>query len=310
VAIVVLGLALWSSREPVKRTVLAFAIGALPPVALLLWLNQVLYGSPLGSGYGSALGLFSAAFVAANARNFIIRVYETQTPFLLLALAAPIVLTDRARQLASALLAASAIVVFFYLFYTPYPEWWYLRFQLLAVVLLIVLASAVAVHLAQRAKMGGVAAIATVVLALYGTRTTGGREAFELQRLESRYRDTAAVVRERLPENAVLITVWQSGGIRFHAGREAVLWDSLDPAWLDRAIAWIRSQGKAPYILVERREEAEFRTRFSSSSLAGALDWPPRFDMARAARIYDPADRAKYAAGEKYATENIRPSGR
>ena len=44
------------------------------------------------------------------------------------------------------------------------------------------------------------------------------------------------VVATRLPADAVLITVWQSGSVRFHAGRDAVLWDSLDPAWLDRAV--------------------------------------------------------------------------
>ena len=304
-ALVVLGVALVVDRVHARRTALALTIGALPGIALLLALNQVLYGRPLGSGYGDAAVLFDVGFVPANAANFVRRVYETQTPFPLLALLAPIVFAGRARQIAWSLLAAAAIVIGFYLFYRPYPEWWYLRFQLPAVVCLVVLASAVAAHLARRARMGGVIAIVTVVLAIAGTRAAGSRQAFDLQRLEGRYRDTAALVHDRLPDNAVLITVWQSGGMRFHAGREAVLWDALDPAWLDRAIDWLRESGRAPYLLLERREEAEFRTRFRGTSTLGALDWPPRFDLARQARIYDPADRARYLAGEPYATENI-----
>ena len=131
-------------------------------------------------------------------------------------------------------------------------------------------------------------------------RVAGDRQVFELQQLEGRYRETAALVHDRLPENAVLITVWQSGGVRFHAGREAVLWDSLDPAWLDRAVDWLRDQGRVPFILLERGEERDFRAALSRRLRLGALDWPPRFDMARQARIYDPADRARYLRGESY----------
>lgn len=308
--VVVVGAAMMFSPRQQGLVVGSFLLGALPGIALLLLLNEVLYGTPFGSGYGSGAALFSTSFVATNATQFITRLYETQTPFPLLALLAPFVWADRARRLAWCLLAAAATVILFYLFYRPYPEWWYLRFQLPGVVLLIVVASAVAVTLAQRAKMGGVIPIVAVVLAILGTRVAGDRQAFELQRLEGRYRETAALVHDRLPENAVLITVWQSGSVRFHAGRDAVLWDSLDPAWLDRAVAWLTAQGHAPYILLERPEERPFRDRFRAASELGALDWPPRFDMARQTRIYDPADRARYLRGESYATENIRPARR
>jgi hypothetical protein len=295
---------LW--RQPLRWGCL-FAAGSLPAIVLLLVLNQILYGSPFGSGYDSVARLFSAGFLTTNITQLLTRISETQTPFPLLALLAPVVFRDRPRVIAWSLLATAAVVIGFYLFYQPYPEWWYLRFELLAVVLLLVLASAVAVNLAQRANMAGVIPLVAVVLAILSLRVAGDRQVFNLQQLEGRYRETAALVHDRLPENAVLITVWQSGGVRFHAGREAVLWDSLDPAWLDRAVVWLRDQGRVPYILLERSEEREFRDRFRGASALGALDWPPRFDMSRQARIYDPADRARYLAGESYSTENIRP---
>jgi hypothetical protein len=84
------------------------------------------------------------------------------------------------------------------------------------------------------------------------------------------------------------------------------MWESLDPAWLDRALTWLRSQGLQPYLLLERREEQEFRARFRNDSEVGRLDWPPRFDYNRQVRIYDPLDRARFLAGEAYATENVR----
>lgn len=147
-------------------------------------------------------------------------------------------------------------------------------------------------------------------MATLGIRTAADRQAFQLAALEGRYRAAAAAVADRLPANAVLITVWQSGSVRFHAGREAVLWDSLDPAWLDRAVAWLESRGARPYLLLERREEPEFRARFRGHADLGGLDWPPRFDLNRVVRIYDPADRARYLAGEPYATEQVSPARR
>lgn len=297
----------WRPGQPLPwRATAMLMAGALPGVAAWFWLNHVLYGSVIGSGYGDAGRLFSLSHVEANASNYAKAFYQTQTVFPLLALAAPFALAGEARRLALWLLVFVGVVTAIYLLYQPFPEWWYLRFLIPAIVLAIVVACGVAARLADRGRMRGVVAIGTVALALMGLQAAGARQVLVLQGLEGRYRATAEVVAERLPANAVLITVWQSGSVRFHAGREAVLWDSLDPAWLDRAIEWLGAHGRVPYILVERREEGEFRDRFREHAGIGALDWPARFNISGQARIFDPADRARYEAGESYPTENIR----
>jgi hypothetical protein len=286
------------------REITLMAIAAVPGVALMLWLNAELYGSVAASGYGDAMQLFSAAHIQDNLTHFGRALWQTQYLVPLLGVIAPVIFAGDQRRVAAVLLIAAGVITTIYLLYQPYPEWWYLRFLIPALVLLLILASAVAVELATRARMGGVIPIVAVMLAILGTRAAGDRQAFELQRMEGRYRDTAALITDRLPANAVLITVWQSGSVRFHAGRDAVLWDSLDPAWLDRAIAWLSERGLQPYFLLERREEPEFRARFRGASALGALDWPPRLDLNRQVRIYDPADRARFLSGEKYPTEN------
>lgn len=288
------------------RSMAMMAVAALPGVAIMLWLNDALYGGALASGYGDATHLFGTAHIQDNLTNFGRALLETQYLIPLLGVTAPIVFAGDKRKLSLLVLVAAALVIAIYLLYQPFPEWWYLRFLIPALVLLLILSSAVAVEMATRARMGGVIPIVAVLLAILGTRAARDRQAFELQRLEGRYRDTAALVTDRLPANAVLITVWQSGSMRFHAGREAVLWDSLDPAWLDRAIAWLAGRGLQPYLLFERREEAEFRARFHGASALGGLDWPPRLDLNRQVRIYDPADRARFLSGDTYPTE-IQP---
>jgi hypothetical protein len=289
--------------RPVRAIAIMMA-AALPGAITMLWLNRRLYGSVMASGYGDATQLFSAANITHNLANFGGALLETQYLVPLIGLAAPAMFADDRRRIAVLLLSGAVTVALIYSLYQPYPEWWYLRFLMPALVLLLILASAVGVSLASRARMGGLVPLVAVMLALLGTRAAGERQAFELHRLEGRYRDTAALVSDELPDNAVLITVWQSGGVRFHANREAVMWDALDPAWLDRAIGWLQAHGRQPYLLFERREEPEFRRRFRGHAGYGALDWPPRFDLDRQIRIYDPADRERFLAGEKYPTDN------
>ena len=295
-----------ATRERQVRGLLMMIVGSLPGVLVLLWLNRALYGSVIGSGYGAPSNLFAISHVGDNMRNYGRAMFETQHVVPWIALLAPFVFDGFKRKGALLLLVFAATVFAIYALYSPFSEWWYLRFLIPAIVVLLILASASVVQLLSRANMGGVIPIAAVVLGIIGVRAAAERQAFELQRMEGRYRDSATVVGERLPGNAVVITVWESGSIRFHAGREVVLWESLDPAWLDRAVTWLRSKGKQPYLLFERREENDFRTRFRGHSEIGALDWPPRFDLGRQIRIYDPADRGRYLAGESYPTENIR----
>lgn len=293
-----------SSVQP--RSMLQFVAAMVPGVAVLLGLNAMLYGSPFASGYGDPVQLFSTRYVAQNLGNYAQAFYDTQNLFPLLALASPFVLTGSARRTALLAIAAVALVLGIYAVYQPFPEWWYLRFLLPALVLLITLAAAVLAPVSRSVRMGGVVAIVTVVIALVGLRTAMDRQAFDLQRMEGRYRTMGNLVASRLPDRAVVITVWESGSIRFHAGREVVLWDSMDPDWLDRAVSWLNERQYPTYILVERREESEFRARFRNRSTLGGLDWPPRFDLNRQARIFDTADRARHLAGEAYATENVR----
>ena len=268
-------------------------------------LNRALYGAVLSTGYAPATSLFSTAHVAQNLSNYGRALYETQQVVPALALVAPLVLSGARRWHAVVLLVFAACVAAVYALYEPFPEWWYLRFLIPAIVITLVLASVVAAQLLSRLSMGGLIPIAAVIIGLWCLRQAGQRQVLQLQHLEGRYRTIARAVHDRLPDNAVLITEWESGSIRFHAGREVVLWESFDPAWLDRGVSWLRERGYQPYLLFERREERTFRERFQGHSDMGRLDWPPRLDLDRQVRIYDPADRARFMAGESYVTENL-----
>ncbi len=203
------------------------------------------------------------------------------------------------------LLAAALAAV--YLAYRPFDEWWYLRFLLPSVALGAVLTAVSLEGLALRVWPRGAVLVVTLIVIAAGAvtlRTPQTREARGLQALEARFPDTAAVVDARLDVGAVPITIWQSGGLRFWPGRDVVVWDALDPQWLDAAVAWLQTHGRQPVIIVERWEEDGFRTRFAGQAYGG-LDWPPRYDVDRRVRIFVPEDRERYLRGDAVATEGV-----
>jgi hypothetical protein len=146
---------------------------------------------------------------------------------------------------------------------------------------------------------------AAAILAMLFLREAVERQAFRLHLLEARYVRAGTFVARRLPANALVITSWQSGSVRFYSGRRTLVWDSLEPAWLDRAVAFARDRGLEPFLLFERWEEPIFRERFAGSAIA-ALDWPPAAEIGQQVRIYRPGDRDRYRHGDAVPTEYAR----
>jgi hypothetical protein len=295
----------WAHR--VAGALAASALAAAPGVIAVLVLNHALYGSPFRSGYGDLGVLFSAAHIPVNLAHYGTSWVRSGSPMVLLAGAAWWSgRAERRRETTAVVLLAVALAVV-YLAYRPFDEWWYLRFLLPSVALAAVLAAVTLTGLAQRAspkRAGLVVALIVVVVGGYTLRTPYARDARGLRVLEARFPDTAAVVATRLDPGAVAIAIWHSGGLRFWPGRDVMVWDALDPQWLDHAVSWLQVHGRQPVIVVERWEEAAFRRRFAGQ-VFGGLDWPPRYDVDRRVRLFLPEDREPYFRGGGVATEAV-----
>jgi hypothetical protein len=298
-----------------------FAATAAPGCLAVALIQQMFYGSPLRSGYGSLDVLFSAANIGPNAARYLTWMWQSHTPAWLIALAAPFVLPG---SLTALLLSLAAVNVACYLPYAVFNDWWYLRFLLPAIAIVIVLMTAVINAIAARFDnlqvreeasrahpsrtrrvRAAVVGVVAVILCLLFIQQARGRSVFDLHRLESRYERAGVYVAGHLPPNALVITSWESGSVRFYGHRRTLVWDALDPAWLDRVIAYSRARGLEPFLLFERWEEPIFRQRFAGSAIA-ALDWPPAAEIAGQVRIYRPDDREKYLSGNGVATEYAR----
>ena len=289
------------------RRVVLFGLGALPCLAVILILQNAMYGSPFSSGYGSLGLLFTADHIAPNLARYPVWLVTTHTPFFALGLAAPFVLADRTARARAWWLLAFAVVTFAcYVAYTVYDAWWFLRFLLPAIPPLVVLASAVTVTWVARlgpAIRTAAFVVATTALVAVQIVTAADRAVFRLRDLERRFRDGGEYVARKLPPNAVVFTTQQSGSVRFYSARPTIIWDMLDPAWLDRAVDDLRARGYHVFFLFEKQEDLTFRQRFEAASQIGGLEWPPIAQIGPDVRIFDPLDYDRFRRGERIETD-------
>lgn len=297
------------------RAALACAVPIVLAAAFLAWLNTRLYGSPLASGYGAASELFSSANVFSNAVRYARWLVETHTPLVWLCLAAPLAGVVAKPSTAAPVplrhawigLGIAAAVIACYLPYAVFEEWWYLRFLLPAIAVMLVLSASVGFRLVSFAPAVARAPLVVTgvgLLAAFYVSTAVGREAFDLRRFESRYLAAGAWASDRLPAGAVLLSVQQSGSLRLYGRRTTVRFDYIGPTGLDAAVRHLASIGRPPYFVLEAWEEAQFRDRFARHSPLGLLDWPPAAEVGQPVKVrfYDPRDRARFLAGEPVAT--------
>ncbi|HYM24771.1 MAG TPA: hypothetical protein VEU08_16250, partial [Vicinamibacterales bacterium] len=281
-----------------RRAVLRTAVGIVPVIIGIAWFNARVYGSPLVSGYGSLGDLYALGNLPANIRLFATWTADVQTPLVLMAslyfvmphLTAP----DRVPAARVLLGGTLAVVLSSYLFYQTFDVWWYLRFLLPMWPVLLILTAAGIDAVARRlpSVWRPLGAGLVVLLAAYGIYVAADRYAFDIGRGERRYVDVGRFVASHTAPDAVVLSWQYSAAIRTYGGRLTLRYDTLDPAWLDRAIDHLRSSGRHPYLVLEEYEEALFRRRFAGSSPIGALAWQPMaVYLAPRIAVYDLLDR-------------------
>jgi hypothetical protein len=274
-----------------------FATAVVPAVAALAIINWRLYGSPARSGYGDLGPAFAIAHIAANARRYAGWLVQTHTPLIGVAavgLLAP--LTTRSTILAP---RASALFLVFtmavaasYLPYAVFDEWWYLRFFLPVLpVILVSMTASIAWMLGFLPAAARVCVFVALGMFLvsHELRFAIDSGLMRLQPNERRYVAVARFIEASTPPNAVFLTLQHSGSVRHYGNRLTVRFDSVEVG-LDEALASLERGGWRPFILLEDWEEPQFKRQFGGSSAVGQLAWRPsaRLSAPGGVNIYDP----------------------
>jgi hypothetical protein len=263
-------------RDRIERAALV-GIAALPGPVAIAAINNHLFGSPFASGYGTFATIYGWRYFTANVTRYPLWLVDTQTPFVLLAFAAPWMLRSRGHLEASRTalfgLGFSLVLFLSYIWYTSFDSWTYLRFLLPACPLLLAAAAAVFAQRAPTVPRQRAAAFAAIAALLVGWGLWQGREAFGLREQESRYL-AAARFAAALPDNAAILCNQHSGSIRYYAKRVTLRYEWLEPDVYTQAIDYLHSLGRPVFVVLDDVERDVFRARYSKVTDVSWLDKP------------------------------------
>jgi Dolichyl-phosphate-mannose-protein mannosyltransferase len=272
----------------------AFALGVVPGVAAVAAINAHLYGSAASSGYGRLQDQFAWTHVLPNLRNYLTWFGDMHTPVAYLGFAA---LAFPSKRLWPGVVDRSVFVVISlfiavlwgeYCAYLEFDSWGYLRFLLPAWPFLMLGLGAVfsAAGKVRAPASRWAARLAIVALGIWNIRVAVETGAFEQRQAARHEAPIGRLVQAHTDANSVVLALERSGSLRYYAGRTTLRYDLLAPDWLDRAVDWMTARGVHVYAVLDERQAAECKRRFSSQRLAAAFDRP--------ILIYEPAGTALF----------------
>lgn len=258
-----------SSGRPLIH-MLVCAACMLPGVVTLGYIQNVRYGSPLGSGYGSFDDLFGVSNIRPNLSRYPRWLTMAHSPFLWLWLLAPLWFgrgNARARIFSWIGYGFAAAVIAAYLPYVYFrpDEWSYTRFLLPALPFMVVFAAGVMLSVARRwipSMPLGATATLILALAVWSLSMASSLGVFRMWEGERKYPRVGLFVRDRLPKSALVLAAQHSGSIRYYSHRPTLRRDLLDRASLDRALTSMRNAGYDPFLVVDAGEDEAFLRRF------------------------------------------------
>lgn len=262
------------------RRLAALAIGCLPFVIFVGWVNYDLYGSFLASGYGEASSIYKWRNLGPNLIRYPRWLWETQGMFAFLFLIAVVVAARPglpSQKLRWLLLAYVAGVFACYIFYGPFDDWWYLRFVIPAMPAMFALGTDALWHVTAKSGRTLQVILTVLIIALmidHAITYARQHSVFDIGEGEQKYADVGRYLRQTLPANAVVLASQHSGSVRYYSGLRTLKFELLDRAWLDRAIAYLKSTGVSPYIVLEGWEIPNFRRQFAGQRGVALLDRP------------------------------------
>jgi hypothetical protein len=300
-------------RNGILRALLYGVFAAIGP-ALVLWSQDVLYGSPFESGYVGAADFFRLERIPINARFYPSLLLDLYTPAVFAGVLMVPIALRRARRSAESFraaviaVAAVAIVLVNYALYLPYltfDGWSWLRFMLPAMTMIFVLFAVLLdwcrVWIAGRSRIAATLMVVPLLaLALQPRQELQmaftGTEMFKRVQLMGGYLEAA------LPANAVILTYLHGGAVTIYTGRPIVRLDMIPPGGLDTVVDDLQRHAFRPYVVLDTAtERGFFHDRFSPSKYV-RLEWPARaeFMSTTLVTLHDFADRDRFLSGDRY----------
>jgi hypothetical protein len=232
---VVLALPLLFVLPPSARTWVRFALGGIPCAAVLLLYDTICFGRPFATGYG-VTGHATYFHLSNFPRHFARYVRWTAEDFRYLPslgwVAATVSrrITPRLRGLLFSWFAAFLVA---YSFYDPLDARWYLRFLLpgfpaIALGFMLLLRELASMSAAwRRPWVAAAAALAIAVMSAAGLREARRLGVLDDWKHQASFPAACLDAAERLPSDALVLSMDLSGALRYYTNLTPVRWDAF-----------------------------------------------------------------------------------
>jgi Dolichyl-phosphate-mannose-protein mannosyltransferase len=254
-------------------------------VALAIaWLNTLWFGAPSNTGYGPPSELYKWSNVWPNVKLYGSWLWQSESPGVLIALAALVpALTRQADRAVIRICALMCLATFVcYVSYSQFDVWWYLRFLLPAggAFAVLIATGFTSVARAFPRPYGQAAAAAALVVSLAARISFAeDKGSFGSMRAgERRYIDIGEFVEANLPGNAALFSMQHSGSLRFYSGRLTLRYDWVQKEWARDVPGAVERAGYHPYLAIDDWEAADVRKQWGLPENQ-PLPWPVRAHM-------------------------------
>ncbi|GEM_PF-166433 len=255
------------------KTLLYFLLGGLPLAAAFFAFNFAAYGHPLRTGYGTIYrDLMMVTGYGARLYFYYFWLTATMSSWILLgwlAVAADRKVYWRDRVM---LIAWFGAFLAFYAGYNIYDDWWYTRFVLPAYPALILgalLAARDVVDLLKRwvgersrAWLRWIVLAGLLVAALGSERQNIKRfDVFGIGESESVHSASCRWADQRLPSQALVVSMEMSGALKFYTQRPILRWDMVTPDQLKLLKERVAERGYQWYALLHPHEVEDAQKR-------------------------------------------------
>ncbi len=200
--------------------------GAVPFAIALMVFNDVVYGGPFVTGYGSALHIVSLGSMAPCLGEQSMSMLKLLTPIIFPG--GLLVMFDRrvGRRHRALLVSWFAIFLAYYALWPVCDAWWYTRFLLPATAPLVIGAMFLLRDLMPRRV--AIATLIVVALVFYEARQARHLDVFDLDETQQVYPGSVRTAERLFPRNAIVVSGLLSGAFRNYADRWTVRYETLD----------------------------------------------------------------------------------
>ncbi|MEO8430733.1 MAG: glycosyltransferase family 39 protein [Acidobacteriota bacterium] len=279
----ILVLPLLFAMTPNVKAWLFFVLGGLPCAAFQLAYDRACYGAVLRTGYGigGAFADFAVGNFPARFLHYGYWIGRMMTPFVPAAFLGFLFLRRSRAGLRTRLLLGTWFFVFFllYCFYKPYDAWWWTRYLLPGIPALaigaVLFTEEMLVRLRARATAESRAAhwpaiaktaavVALLLVALTGYRIGRRYRVLKIGREASVYPETLRWASQRVPGNALIVSMQFTGAMKAYGWGTFVRWDWMTAERFPEFRRRMEAAGYSFYALM-----LPFEVKAAASSLPG-----------------------------------------